>query len=138
MDKTMQLIEALMEDPEYKSILDSFIKDGGFSKEDAISMLIALSYMETGKSGQAREILESIEKDNDDKAVFLYYRGLCLYRIAQECENAEEKILMMAEAKGNMLTASEKGLYGEMAENAVKIMMMIEDNLDEMLSDEEA
>ena len=137
MDKTMQLIEALMEDAQYKSILDSFIKDGGFSKEDAISMLIALSYIETGKSEQARDILASIEKDNREKGAFLYYKGLCLYSIASESENREEKILMMAEAKGNLLSATEKGLYGEMGENAVKIMMMIEDNLDEMLSEED-
>ena len=136
MDKTMQLIEALMEDAEYKSILDSFIKDGGFSKEDAISMLIALSYIETGKSEKAREILDSLEKDNSDKGAFLYYRGLCLYTIATESENAEEKILMLAEAKSNLLAATDRGLYGEMGENAVKIMMMIEDNLDEMLSEE--
>ena len=137
MDKTMQLIEALMEDAEYKSILDSFIKDGGFSKEDAISMLIALSYIETGKNENAREILNSLEKDNGDKGVFLYYKGLCLYRIAEESENAEEKILLLAEAKSNLLAAADKGLYGEMGENAVKIMMMIEDSLDEMLSEEE-
>ena len=137
MDNTMQLIEALMEDAEYKSILDSFMKDGGYSKEDAISMLIALSYIETGKSEKAKDILESIEKNNEDKATFLYYKGLCLYTLAGECENAENKILMLAEAKSNMLGANEKGLYGEMAENAVKIMMLIEDTLDEMLTEEE-
>lgn len=136
MDKTMQLIEALMEDAEYKAILDSFMKDGGFSKEDAISMLIALSYIETGKSEKAREILSTLEKENGDKGVFLYYKGLCLYTIAEESEHAEEKILMLAEAKSNLLAATDKGLYGEMGENAVKIMMMIEDNLDEMLNEE--
>lgn len=136
MDKTMQLIEALMEDAEYKSILDSFMKDGGFSKEDAISMLIALSYIETGRSEQARDILASLEKNNSDKGAFLYYRGLCLYTIATESENSEEKILMLADAKSNLLAAADRGLYGEMGENAVKIMMMIEDSLDEMLSEE--
>ena len=136
MDKTMQLIEALMEDAEYKSILDSFMKDGGFSREDAISMLIALSYIETGRSEQAREILSSIEENNSDKGAFLYYKGLCTYTLATESENAEEKILMLADAKSSLLAATEKGLYGEMGENAVKIMMMIEDNLDEMLSEE--
>ena len=137
MDNTMQLIEALMEDAEYKSILDSFMKDGGYSKEDAISMLIALSYIETGKSDKAKDILESLEKNNEEKATFLYYKGLCLYTLAQDSENAENKILMLAEAKSNMLAANEKGLFGEMAENAVKIMMLIEDTLDEMLSEEE-
>ena len=137
MDNTMQLIEALMEDAEYKSILNSFIKDGGYSKEDAISMLIALSYIETGKSEKAKEILDTLEKDNLEKATFLYYKGLCLYTLALEAENAENKILMLAEAKSNMLAANEKGLYGEMAENAIKIIMMVEDNLDEMLAEEE-
>lgn len=128
------MIEALLEEKEYKEMMEAFTKEGEYEREDALLMLLFLSYMTSGDVEKASHVLSSIGDKAKGSASYLYYKGELLLK-KSEMMKKEEKILALGEAKSCFLDALEGNLNGVMEENAVAYLMKIEAELSSLLDE---
>ena len=119
------LIEKLLEDDEYRALLERITSSTPLEKEDALCVLLSLSYMKEGREKEAITLLKPLHEKYGSTPEVSYWYSSALLPVA---ESVEEIVM----AKGLMLDALSSSLKGKMREDALLKLAYAEEKLDEL------
>lgn len=119
------LIEKLLEDDEYRALLERITSSTPLEKEDALCILLSLSYMNDGREKEAITLLKPLHEKYGSTPEVSYWYSSALLPVA---ESVEEIVM----AKGLMLDALSSSLKGKMREDALLKLAYVEEKLDEL------
>lgn len=118
------MIEKLLEDDEYRALLERITSSTPLEKEDALCVLLSLSYMNDGREKEAITLLKPLHEKYESTPEVSYWYSSALLPVA---ESVEEIVM----AKGLMLDAL-SSLKGKMREDALLKLAYAEEKLDEL------
>ncbi len=123
------VIDKLLEEEVYKELYERISKLAAFEKEDIITILLALSYINNGKADKALALLKPLHEKYKDVPYVAYWYASSLAGTAEtpdECMNA----------KNLLLDALELGLEGPVKEDALLKAALLDEKIALMIDGE--
>ena len=118
-----QLIEILLEDEEYKALFEKIERNGRYDKNEALTILLALSYIQNGKGKEASELLKPIYENKNLYGDIAYWYSSALLLDAESLDD-------FVSAKGIMLDAIRLGLDGAMKSDGIETLCYAEEKIE--------
>ena len=116
------LIDILLEDEEYRTLFERIEKNGEYEKSEVLTILLSISYMQSGKGKEAEDLLKPIYQRRKDVAEVNYWYSSALLGCAADLDS-------LIQAKGIMLDALSLGLEGNMMQDALEKLERAEENI---------
>ena len=121
------IIEKLFQDEEYKTLFDKLERHGEYDKGDALTILLAISYMQSGNGVEAEALLAPLLKRHSERADMRYWHASALLIKAESLED-------FIEAKGEMLDALTLSLDANMRDDAIRKLGYAEEKIDLLMN----
>lgn len=121
------IIEKLLQDEEYKTLFDKLERHGEYDKGDALTILLAISYMQSGNGVEAEALLAPLLKRHSERADMRYWHASALLIKAEGLED-------FIEAKGEMLDALTLSLDANMRDDAIRKLGYAEEKIDLLMN----
>ena len=121
------IIEKLLQDEEYKTLFDKLERHGEYDKGDALTILLAISYMQSGNGVEAEALLAPLLKRHSERADMRYWYASALLIKAESLED-------FIEAKGEMLDALTLSLDANMRDDAIRKLGYAEEKIDLLMN----
>ena len=116
------MIEKLLEDDEYRALLERITSSTPLEKEDALCVLLSLSYMNDGREKEAITLLKPLHEKYGSTPEVSYWYSSALLGCASDLDS-------LIQAKGIMLDALSLGLEGNMRQDALEKLERAEENI---------
>lgn len=121
------IIEKLLQDEEYKTLFDKLERHGAYEKSEALTILLAISYMQSGNGVGAEALLAPLLKRHSERADMRYWHASALLIKAESLED-------FIEAKGEMLDALALSLDANMRDDAIRKLGYAEEKIDLLMN----